>query len=146
MKACFKCHRTLPLADYYKHKEMADGHLNKCKECTKADAAAYRAANPELILARKLEWSRTEKGRATMKRCIQNRKAAHPDRDRANTAASNAIKLGKLIPQPCFVCGAAKVEGHHPDYSAPLDVVWLCKKHHVEVHKLARQLNRKETK
>lgn len=36
-KKCFKCSKTLPLDSFYKHPQMGDGHLNKCKSCTKLD-------------------------------------------------------------------------------------------------------------
>jgi hypothetical protein len=45
-KICFKCNKVKPLTDYYKHKKMGDGHLNKCKDCTKA---GVKARHDELL-------------------------------------------------------------------------------------------------
>jgi hypothetical protein len=42
MKKCFKCSRELPLSAFYKHPAMADGHVNKCKDCNKADVRENR--------------------------------------------------------------------------------------------------------
>jgi len=47
-----------------------------------------------------------------------------------------AIKRGDLERQPCEVCKTRiDVEAHHDDYTKPLQVRWLCKRHHAEHHK-----------
>ncbi len=46
------------------------------------------------------------------------------------------VKRGKIKKGNCEVCSSDKnVEAHHDDYSKPLDVRWLCRKHHRELHK-----------
>lgn len=55
-------------------------------------------------------------------------------KDKARSLVSVAIKKGVLKRLPCIVCGAEKSEGHHEDYNKPLEVVWLCKLHHTQVH------------
>jgi len=74
-----------------------------------------------------------------MKRAFAKRLKTRPERVRAAQKLSNAVKNGKVIKQPCFVCGEEKTEGHHPCYSLPLDVVWLCKSHHQQLHREARK-------
>lgn len=37
IKTCFKCNISKPIIEFYTHKGMEDGHLNKCKSCTKAN-------------------------------------------------------------------------------------------------------------
>lgn len=56
----------------------------------------------------------------------------YPEKYRARTLLRCAVKIGQIIKQPCEVCGSLKVEGHHKDYSKPLEVNWVCIKHHRE--------------
>ena len=58
MKKCFKCGLEKELTQFYKHKEMSDGHLNKCKECTKKDTKD----NPRANDLNDNSYSKTEKG------------------------------------------------------------------------------------
>jgi hypothetical protein len=47
----------------------------------------------------------------------------------------NALRDSKLFKTPCIVCGSLKSEAHHEDYSKPLEVIWLCRRHHMERHR-----------
>jgi hypothetical protein len=59
---------------------------------------------------------------------VSNRVATH-----AHGLVAAAIQSGNLVREPCEVCGN-NAEAHHEDYSKPLDVTWLCKKHHAARH------------
>ena len=55
---------------------------------------------------------------------------------RAHYAVANAIKRGAMFrPTTCQKCGnTAALDAHHEDYSAPLDVKWLCRSCHFNAH------------
>lgn len=48
-------------------------------------------------------------------------------------------RRGRMERTPCCVCGGGDTERHHPDYSRPLFVYWLCKQHHIDWHKHERE-------
>lgn len=58
------------------------------------------------------------------------------EKDRARAAVNHAVARGKMERKPCEVCGDPKSDGHHDDYAKPLDVRWLCRPHHMEVHRV----------
>lgn len=58
--------------------------------------------------------------------------------ERAHIAVWSAIAAAKLKKQPCEICGNPRTDGHHDDYSKPLAVTWLCRKHHAERHRMLR--------
>lgn len=62
-------------------------------------------------------------------------KKRDPIKMKARRAVEYALKMGRLKKKKCAVCRAIKVTAHHPDYSKPLDVIWLCPKHHRGAHK-----------
>jgi len=74
-------------------------------------------------------------------RAHQKWAVANSIRRKAAVAVGNAIRDGRLEKQPCFICGE-KAQAHHPDYSAPLAVSWLCAKHHAQLHKEHREAMR----
>lgn len=133
-KRCFKCGEIKPLSDFYKHPKMADGHVNKCKPCNKSDVWRHRKDNIERIREYDRERSKRPERIAKTQRNTAEYREKHPERYAANTAVANALRSGKLKKWPCFCCGDDKVEAHHPDYSSPLDVIWLCAAHHKELH------------
>ena len=47
MKTCIHCKSVKPLDCFYKHKRMADGHINVCKVCRDAYVKAWQAKNTE---------------------------------------------------------------------------------------------------
>lgn len=144
---------------FYKHKQMADGYLNKCKDCAKNDASKHRSENLERI--REYDRSRPNRTERAKKQAIyrslgkgkevalksnQKYRNENPLRYKANTAISNAIRDGRIIrPRECSKCGeGCKPHGHHDDYNKTLEVRWLCVKCHNEFHKNAREILRKD--
>lgn len=64
----------------------------------------------------------------------------HPEHYRARRMAERARRSGRLVPQPCEICGALKVEMHHDDYSQPYHVHWLCPTCHDIVEAIKKAL------
>jgi ribosomal protein S27AE len=139
MKTCFKCNTVKPLSEFYKHPRMADGHVNKCKECNKNDSTANRNKNLEKVR----EYDRTrgkepERIKAATE-IVRAWRAEDSRRTLAHSIVAKAIRKGTLVRQPCVRCAEAKSLAHHEDYDHPLVVMWLCQACHKQRHKELRE-------
>ena len=121
-KVCFKCRIEKPLSDFYKHPKMADGHLNKCKECAKKDVREKYEENIQTT-----EYVEKERARSREKYHRLNYKnldcIKHPE---GKTSASFLKKKGVDLKGK---------EIHHWNYNLKYNVFILNPRAHKLVHK-----------
>lgn len=136
--ACSKCLEEKVDSEFSKDANRKTGRHPQCKACHASYARGWYLRNRTLTRERvkqnrldNLE-DRRAYGREWNKKnqANQNRKER-----KARNALNHAIRKGRLKRNPCERCGEKKTQGHHEDYSKPLDVVWLCIDCHGERHR-----------
>lgn len=131
MKRCYKCEELKPINLFHKDCTKKDGFSSKCADCAiafrKEQAEKYPERN-KAISSRYYQSHREDRLAYHRKYNLENK-----EKISARNRLGYAVRQGHLIKLPCF-CGELKTEGHHEDYSKPLDVVWLCRRHHERHH------------
>lgn len=116
IRTCIKCNKIKDLEYFRKNKNSWQGRTNECKQCAvKRNKKVWN------------NWFRKNKE-------IYNEKYVDIIKKKARNALGKAVFMGKIIKGPCIVCRNYKTQGHHDDYSKPLEVIWLCSRHHYEKH------------
>lgn len=131
MIACRKCGMEKDIDGFYPRNKV-------CKECTKKRVSDYQKGPGKHIHNKACrEYNKSDKGKAALSKARENYLESHRLRQRARWAVKRSIKSGKLCrPTSCQTCGCkCHPDAHHPDYTSPTDVMWLCKSCHVEWHK-----------
>lgn len=103
-------------------------------------ARAKKYGSPMKNKETALKSNTSEKGKLGAKRRKiwedVNHQALHPEL--ANTSRKLlefSIRKRLIKKEPCEICKSiTRVAGHHKDYSKPLEVNWLCPKHHGLLH------------
>ena len=124
-KVCFKCGRLLPLSEFYAHPRMADGHLNKCKSCTKKDT---RERYDKKILDP--EWAESERERGREK----YHRLGYGDKRHFQT---RSLGCDKNISRRLVVRGydMTNKEAHHWNYNEPYSVFIVSRSAHKRIHR-----------
>lgn len=133
MKKCFKCGVEKELTSFYKHKQMLDGHLNKCIDCTKNDV---KVRYSELSSDQSFIIKERKRGRDKYHRLYHGTGKANPNNlskyyslyPEKKKASSMSCKIKP--PQP-------GLEKHHWSYNEDhyKDLIFITKKHHMKAHR-----------
>ena len=130
MRICNKCGQDKPLTDFHRNKSRPLGREYFCKECQK-----LKDKKREKRFYRDYSESTKKKIRLWKRRDYWINRHKYVAREMVKAL----VKTGEIKKQPCK-CGNPKSMAHHPDYAKPLEVVWLCHKHHYEEHQKIKKI------
>lgn len=149
MKRCSACGTQKPLMLFFRNRSSADGHGWQCKDCHGRGVRSSRRKHAPKVLAQKRKWNLAHselvkakarryraKHREEVRAYVARVKQERPERYAAKLAVRNAVRRGDLSrPSRCENCGERRrLNAHHPDYSKPLEVKFLCHRCHGDEH------------
>lgn len=128
-KKCSKCAVVKTVDKFRARTQRPSGLQSQCKLCE----AEYFKLNSHRGVARSRKYRATHPDKCAA--AVKAYSARWPERAAAREAVRAAVRYRRLIPQPCFMCGA-KGLAHHASYAPEmrLFVTWLCSKHHKQLH------------
>ncbi len=137
-KQCGMCGEQKPISDFHRYIPYLR-YFRDCKKCLHEKARLSKLRNYDPVKQRIKTLNRKLSGKSleSAKRMVEK----YPEKYKARYMFRHAVNKGVIKKEPCRECGDIKVEGHHPDYSKPLEVIWLCKKHHAIIHRKESLLN-----
>lgn len=119
-KKCSRCETEKPLEAFHRDAKKSDGLSPWCKPCKNGRTV-------ELHLQKRKDPTKIESIRRHVYKAVEK-----------------ALNNGTLVkPEKCPVCRltlpSREIQGHHHDYTKPLEVEWICRNCHIKQHKEERQ-------
>jgi len=134
MKTCSVCSLNKCKSEFQVRLASKDGLTAACGVClANRDKARYLKERDYRLSKMKI-YSKTDAGKKAHSAANKKWQEQNALRRAAHVLLNNALKNGRITKTACFTCGEEKVEAHHADYSNPLGVIWLCAKHHKDIH------------
>lgn len=126
-RICERCQTEKPLEEFYRNRSRPQGRSYWCKDCCKLyERLPHRKG-------RHTKWRNSPKGKLKTKQYSQEHYQGEKPKQKARSAIHRLIKMGIVKRMPCEICGDGNSQGHHPNYSKPLEVMWLCQSHHYDL-------------
>lgn len=136
LKTCYECKVAKDRSEFYNQPRMTDGLCGMCKACKKVYAAKWRASRTPDDRAREYTAQMaTPEQRQRKYAVIKAWRHRNKPKARCHGIVNIAVREGRLVRQPCCVCGSGNSVAHHESYDHPLVVIWYCHLHHAARHK-----------
>jgi hypothetical protein len=117
-------------------RKWRSAHPEEARASARRSNAKWFSAHPEESRERVRRWQAANPGKTweCNKLGVAKWRSLNGDKVRAHWMLARAIKRGEVSRPDTCQCGAPNPEGHHPDYSKPLMVMWLCYRCHKKLH------------
>lgn len=115
---CLRCKNTgieLGKNSTYTRKDGSTSSTYMCRPCNTLRLQEYR---------------KTDSGKKSTYKASKKYHESNRERQKAWDLCRH------LGTKPCEKCNEPNTDKHHPDVSKPLEVIWLCRLHHKERHRL----------
>lgn len=148
-KSCSKCGKLQPLS-FFIFRNDSRKLRNDCKSCTRKRSRKWMLCNSERSRKNIRDWQKRNPIQARawskanpekVKETGRKMKRIYPEKNRSRNTLYRWVLKGSIIrPTICSKCGkGGRIEGHHRDYSKPLEVSWLCNQCHADHHRASRE-------
>ena len=119
VKTCSTCKKSRMLVCFSPDRRYRYGVSGRCRTCNNARVREWKRCSRKKVAGHNLKY------------VSENR-----EKIRAHGYLGWAISIGKVVkPDRGETCDKrASLDGHHEYYSRPLEVKWLCRQCHVDVH------------
>lgn len=149
-KCCSKCKKekdTDLFSEGHKWCIVCIDRQKEYRKTSKGKVTTWRYNRSQKGKRRRKTYESSDKGKENASRYASSEKGREaatryrkrsPEKQRARALVQAAIDRGDIErPEVCSLedetCKGA-IQSHHPDYKNPLDVVFLCHKHHTQLH------------
>lgn len=118
--------------------DFASG-IKTCNRC-KADKKRYQ----QTVMGKAVQKKADQKRQNDLSRILTRNEVSarmrlkYPEKIKARYLVAEALRKGLMERGACMICRKQNAQAHHPDYSKPLEVMWLCSLHHAWLHQHLR--------
>jgi len=133
---CSRCKFVKSETEFHRNKSSKTGFNHNCKECHAFFNSQYYIRKSGSIKAYNQQYYQKNKER--IRERVDEWTFNNLEKSRASAIFRMRFRRSGNVRPPCEICGKKPADAHHPDYSKPMEVKWLCRGHHIQENKKSK--------